>query len=1194
LSRIVGWCLKNKSVVFLATVLLIASGVFATTRLNQELLPDISFPIVTVSTPVEGAGPEVVDEQVTQTIESAISGVSGIESVQSTSSRGFSLTVVEFGLDADSEEAEAELQAALEGVPLPENAGEPEIRSQSASEFPILYLSLSAPDGDLAGLTEYAEEEVIPEIEGVEGVGRVELVGGAEERIEVRLDPERLREENVPAAVIAGAVSGASADAPVGSVPLDGRETPVRATSELGGIEDLRELPISASGTGGAPAAAAPPQAAGAAGGAPSGAPAGGAPSGAPAGEAPAGGAPTDGAPTGGTPAGAPPPAGEAAAAGGAGGAPVAAEAPEPVPLRELSDVEEAPSEVAGISRTNGEASLSINVTKETDANTVEVAEGVQRALAGAREELGEEQVTTVFDSSSDVEEAVSGLVEEGVIGATLAILVIFAFLRSLRATLVTAVSLPTSVLAALLFSWGYDLTLNILTLAGLTIAVGRVVDDSIVVLENSYRYVQQGLDPEEAALKGTTEVASAITSSTLTTTAVFVPLALVGGIVSRFFVPLSLTVALALLASLIVAVTIIPVLVSLFLRRTGGASASEGQEARRLRRVGGRRRAGSPLAGLARFLAGVLALLVASAVALFVAARAGVLDRVPGLPSGLVNRATDFASGVELTSPAFLAAATGTALVLVLLLVLLSRAAGRRSGGEGGDGPLVRLYTPVLVWSLRHRLAVLALALVAFVGGLSLVPLLQQSFFPPGDERLVQAEVELPVGTGIEETSRELESLEEYLRDQRAVEDYQVSVGGEDTFGGFGEQNPDNRAQAFVSLGEEADARAFASRLNDRGQELYGDAFQAQVVSNGPPQGSLEAVLTGGSERELRRASELVEREFSELGGVENVASDITGGNPEVAVEVDPERANREGLSATDVSGALGLLVGEAPLAAIDETPVVLTLPEDAADTVGEVRDLSLAPGVSVGDVADVREVDSPAAISRFDGDRAVTVTATITSTNTQSVSDEARAAIDRLDLPGGVTAQVGGETEDIDESFRNLFYSIIVALALVYLILVVFFGSLLVPAVILLAVPLTTVGAFGALYLTDTALSLPSLLGILLLIGIVVANAILLVDFATKAEGRHDTVDEALVEAGRARLRPILMTALATIFALLPLALGLSGAAGGALVSSSLAITVIGGLLTSTLLTLLVVPVGYSLLKAGFRRKKKPAFGR
>jgi len=251
-------------------------------------------------------------------------------------------------------------------------------------------------------------------------------------------------------------------------------------------------------------------------------------------------------------------------------------------------------------------------------------------------------------------------------------------------------------------------------------------------------------------------------------------------------------------------------------------------------------------------------------------------------------------------------------------------------------------------------------------------------------------------------------------------------------------------------------------------------------------------------------------------------------------------------------------------------------------------VRGLPVGSGTTVGDVAEVSEVGCPASVSRVDGQRAVTVTAQIPSTDTQTVSTKAQEALADVALPGDVEAQVGGENEDIDESFRNLFLSIIVALVLVFLILVVFFGSLRVPMVILLAVPLTTVGAFGALFLTNTAISVPSLLGILLLIGIVVSNAILLVDFATKAQDHYETADEAILEAGRARLRPILMTAFATIFALMPLALGLSGGGSG-LISSSLAITVVGGLATSTFLTLLVVPVGYSIVRHGRKHRKK-----
>jgi hydrophobic/amphiphilic exporter-1 (mainly G- bacteria), HAE1 family len=1084
MQRIVRWCLKNKSVVILATILLIGSGVYATTRLNQELLPDISFPIISISTPVAGAGPDLVDEQVTQPVEDAINGVQGIESVRSTSSQGFSVVVVEFDLDADTEEAESDLQAALDGIQLPSQAGDPEVKSQSASQFPILSLSLAAEDQDLADLTRYAEDEVVSSIEEVDGVASVDLIGGAEKRIQVDLDPDQVKEKGLSIDAVVGALSGAEVDAPVGSVTVNGRETPVSTTSELGRISALEDLPVGVDGgdTGGAPSTApadiqgsASPRAA---------APPGGAPAGAAA-------APTRASA---------PPAGRAV---GTMGSPAA----DPVLLGDVAQVREVGSGLSGISRTNGEPSLGLNVIKETDANTVEVAQEVERVLDDVRDEIGRDQVVVVANAATDVEDSVNGLVEEALVGAVLAILVIFAFLRSIRATLVTAVSLPTSVLAALLFSWVDNLTLNIITLAGLTIAVGRVVDDAIVVLENSYRHVQSGYEPEESALKGTTEVASAITSSTLTTIAVFLPLALVGGIVSKFFVPLSLTVALALAASLIVAVTIIPVLVSIFLRRRKG-------------------------------------------------------DRTP-------QRTDEDAS--EDGSGGFLPFQAWT----------------QRFGAES-DGLLLRLYTPMLRWGLRHRMAVLLLALLTFAGGLGLVRFLPVTFFPPSEERLLIADVELPAGTALGKTSEKLRPFEDFLQQDEGIKSYQVSIGGEDTQDPESPVRPGNKAQAFINVRESADVRKTLDRVDKEGDELYGENFQIQILSNGPPQGGLEAVLTGGSKEELAKAADIVSDEFRKLEDVNNVESDLSGGNPEVEINVDPKKAAKAGLSPVQVSGSLGSLLGDSTVTTLGETPVVVGVPQSSVDSLDEVLGLPVGSDTTVGDVAEVAEVESPAAVSRTDGERAVRVTGGITSTDTQTVSTEAQRAIADLDLPPNVTAQVGGENEDIDESFRNLFLSIIVALVLVFLLLVVFFGSLLVPLVILLAVPLTTVGAFGALYLTNTAISVPSLLGVLLLIGIVVSNAILLVDFAVKAQARYETSDEAILAAGRARLRPILMTAFATIFALMPLALGLSGGGNG-LISSSLAITVVGGLATSTILTLLVVPVGYSLLKSGRRRKRK-----
>ena len=1178
MQSIVRWCLKNKSVVILAAVLLIASGSYAMTQLNQELLPDIEFPAVGVATPVPGAGPDLVDKQVTQPIETALGNISGIETTQSTSSQGFSVVLIQFSLDKDIDEAEDEIRRSLDGVTLPSQAAEPEVNRQSASSFPIMNISLASKDDDLASLTKYAQDDVVPSLEEVSGTANIDLVGGAEDEIQVTLDPDKLKEKGLPADAVIGAISGADVNAPVGDVRIDGLSTPVRAESKLTDVDALKELPLgSAGGSAGGATSGAPPSAA--SGGAPSGASSGASEGGSSGGAS--AGAPEGGAPPAGAEASAPP-SGEQAGSGG--------ESPEPVLLKDVAEVKQVESNISGISRTNGEPSLGLNVTKDSDANTVEVSQGVRDALGDVRNKIGEDQVSIIADSATDVKESVNGLIEKALIGAGVAVLIILLFLRSLRATLVTAVSLPTSVLAALLFSWGDNLTLNIITLAGLTIAVGRVVDDAIVVLENSYRYVQEGYEPEEAAFKGTTEVASAITSSTLSTTAVFLPLGLVGGIISKFFLPLSLTVAFALIASLIVAVTVIPVLFSLFVK----AQKQDDDESRVTRANARNRRAqrtnNSGRNGILRVVAGVAALLLASVAA------------------GAVLVLTDTVTPEDLlgSTPLLIAAAVLAGLLAVGLIVLLlipSRRGGQENSEDDEDGDpdyqqrdraqgrdeglLTGIYTPALRWSLRNRFVVLLLALVLFAGGLGAIPFLPVSFFPPSEARLLVADITLPTGTVQQETSKEVKPFEDFMGKDSGVKSYQLSVGGEDNLDPSGNRS-DNAAQAFITVKDDSSVDKTVDRLEKEGQDLYGKGdFQVEVQNQGPPAGGLEITVTNGSKEELKKASEKIVDKISNNDDLTSVKSDLSGGAPEVNVDLDDEKIAKAGLSPSGVSQTLGVLLSDQSALSLGDTPVSVGVQQGSVDTLDKVRGLPLGAGSTVGDVAEVQQVDAPAAISRADGERAVTVTGTITSQDSNAVSSKVDSTLQNLALPGDVKASTGGESEDIAESFRNLLLSIVVAIALVYLILVVFFRSLLTPLVILLALPLTTIGAFGALLLTGTSLSVPALLGVLLLIGIVVSNAILLIDFVINAEDEHESLDDAIVEAGRARLRPILMTALVTIGALTPLALGVGG--GSTLISSSLAIPVVGGLATSTFLTLLVVPVGFSLLKSGLRRKKK-----
>ena len=549
--------------------------------------------------------------------------------------------------------------------------------------------------------------------------------------------------------------------------------------------------------------------------------------------------------------------------------------------------------------------------------------------------------------------------------------------------------------------------------------------------------------------------MASAVTSSTLASVAVFLPLGLVGGQIGELFLPLAITVSIALLASLLVAVTIIPVLTSVFMKRRQ--------------------------------------------------------DRRPPEPQGQDRPTTEAGQDAD-------------------------------EGSHENDGRLVRLYTPALRFSLRHRGAVLLAALVVFVGGLGMASALPTEFLPPSEQRLLIADVELPSGTISGETSDQLEDFEDFMLDDDGVENYQLNIGGENA------NDPaaitvTNRAQAFIRLEEDVSISAVSDSLEEEGERLYGeDDFTLQdIASTGGSSGALSATLTDGSDEELAEASNLVEEELRDKSDLANVESDLSGGAPGVSVRVDPERSAAAGIPAEQVARSLGtylagnVAAGTAAtpdMLSVGGTPVSVVIPPGEADSLEEIGSLPLGPGNAVSDVADVQRVEAPSEVRRSDGDRTVTVSATIEGTGTSAIAAEAQESLNDLELPGDVEASVGGESEDIQEGFRDLFVAIAVAVAIVYLILVIFFSSATVPLVILLAVPLTTAGAFGAQLLTGTALSVSSLLGVLLLIGIVVANSILLVDFAQHTRNRHDSLEDAILEAGQVRLRPILMTALATVF--------------------------------------------------------------
>ncbi|MFJ2005913.1 efflux RND transporter permease subunit [Streptomyces chartreusis] len=764
----------------------------------------------------------------------------------------------------------------------------------------------------------------------------------------------------------------------------------------------------------------------------------------------------------------------------------------KPVRLGSVASVKQEQAPADSITRTDGKPSLAVSVTMDRDGSAVAISDAVEDKLPEIRKDLGADAtVTVVSDQGPAVKKSIDGLTTEGALGLLFAVLIILVFLASIRSTLVTAVSIPLSVVLALIVLWTRDLSLNMLTLGALTIAIGRVVDDSIVVLENIKRHLGYGEEREDAIIKAVREVAGAVTSSTLTTVAVFLPIGLVGGMVGELFGSFSLTVTAALLASLLVSLTVVPVLSYWFLRAPKG-TPEDADEARRI------------------------------------------------------------------------------------------------AEEKEAKSRLQRIYVPVLRFATRRRLTSVLLAIVILVGTFGMAPLLKTNFFDQGEQEVLTVKQELKPGTSLAATDEQAKKVERLLADTKGVKDYQVTIGSSGFMAAFGGGTDTNQASYQVMLEDSASYDDVQGRIEAGLKKLDGVGTTTIAAGDGFGAQDLSVVVKAADGDVLRKASEQVREAVAGLDDVTDVTSDLAQSVPRVSV-----KANDKAAAAGFNDQTLGLAVAQAvrgntaAQATLDDTERDIVIRSaKPATTLKQLQGLRLGP-VKLGDIADVKLVDGPVSMTRIDGQRAATITAKPTGDNTGAVSADLQSKIDQLTLPAGATASIGGVSEDQDEAFVNLGLAMLAAIAIVFMLLVATFRSLAQPLILLVSIPFAATGAIGLLVATGTPMGVPAMIGMLMLIGIVVTNAIVLIDLINQYRKQGYGVVEAVIEGGRHRLRPILMTALATIFALLPMALGVTGEGG--FIAQPLAVVVIGGLITSTLLTLLLVPTLYAMLELRKERRAK-----
>ncbi len=778
-----------------------------------------------------------------------------------------------------------------------------------------------------------------------------------------------------------------------------------------------------------------------------------------------------------------------------------------------VADVSLQDDQRTSITRTNGEETLAVSVTKKPEGDTVAISHAVRDMLGNLETELGSgAKFTPVFDQAPFIEKSIKDLTTEGVLGLGFAVAVILVFLMSTRSTLVTAVSIPLSLLITFIGLSATKYSLNILTLGALTIAIGRVVDDSIVVIENIKRHLTYGEEKITAILTAIREVAGAITASTLTTVAVFLPIAFVGELAGELFRPFALTVSMALLASLLVSLTIVPVLAYWFLRNKGAA---------------------------------------------------------PGV------RQADSAA-----ARAFSAEARAKA-----------QEAEQRSRLQRG-------YLPILTSTQRHPVITLVAAVLVLGATAAMTPLLATNLLGNSGQNSMTVRQALPAGTSLADTSAAAVRLEEVLRGIDGIEDVQVTSGNAQA--GFA---------ALVSTGSSnstftvvTDEKADQVELQDTVRTELAKVPDSGKVSVGTQQGgfgtssTVDITLKAASTADLQEASDTMVSAMAGVPGSSEVETNLAATQPVVQVKVDRAKAVAAGLNEEQVAGVLASTISPIPAGEVridtDDFPVQIGK-GTRFTSIDAVRNIPLpaaAGPVTLGSIASVEQVDVPVSITASNGQRTARVSVTPSGSNLGAVSAEVQKRLAAVQLPPGVSAEIGGATTQQAESFRQLGLALLAAIAIVYVIMVATFKSLVQPLILLVSVPFAATGAVALLLVTGVPLGLPSLIGMLMLVGIVVTNAIVLIDLINQYRQPRDgrpgmSVADAITHGARQRLRPILMTALATVFALTPMAMGLTG--GGGFISQPLAVVVIGGLVSSTALTLVLVPVLYRLVEG--RRERK-----
>ncbi|MFD0868655.1 MULTISPECIES: efflux RND transporter permease subunit [Paenibacillus] len=1032
--KLVDVSVKRPVGVVMVVLAILALGFVSLKNLAVDLFPNINLPIVVVATSYQGAGPQEVENLVSRPVESAVSSVQGVNTIQSTSQPNSSLVVLMFDSGVNLDTAVAEVREKVDQMKsfLPDNANDPSVLRFDPQQIPVMSIGLNGDKPEV--LQDIAENQIVPMLERVNGVGSVSVQGGKTREIQLELNRAEMKRYGISSGQIVQALSGENRSASAGVIAKGDKDLQIRVQGEYTSLDDIANTLLML--------------------------------------------------PQGGY-----------------------------IRISDVAEMKDTYKEQNSLTKVNGESALVLSVQKRSNANTVKVADGLNKAIVKINQELGDRaKLSVVMDTSIFIKESISSVINNMILGGAISVFILLLFLRSLRATLVIGISIPIAVISTFSLMYFTGQTVNVLSMGGLALGIGMMVDCSIIILENITRHRRNGATLIEAAKQGASELGSAVIASTTTSLVVFLPIVFVKGIASDLFVPLALTVSFSLIASLVVSLTLVPMLSSKMLKLKTHEEVRNGN--------GGKQ-----------------------------------------VGKGLFSRFTAWFGGI------------------------------------------IKVYKKLLKWVLSHRKTTVTLTIVILVGSLALVPFIGMEFFPASDQGQITINIETDTGSNLHETEKAADQVSEMLKPYAdLIETNYLSIGSGGGFGGSGTNTASFNIQLIPANERSMTTSQMMVELQEKTASIPGAEIVVTEASAGLGTGNpVQIQINGPDYAVLSELADQVVWTISQIDGIHNAQSSISAGRPEIQVHVNREAAAQYGLSyqqvlqeaETGFNGRVATRYREDGY----EYDVRILLPEGERKTISDLEMMMLptATGqlIPLSAVADLQQIQGPSEIQRQNQERQVNVTSDIVGRDLGGVITDINAALSGMNFPEGYSYSMGGQAEDMMESFQDLAMALVFSIFLVYIVMAVQFESVLHPLVIMFAMPTMFVGVMLGLFVTGKPLSVPALIGLIMLAGIVVNNAIVLIDYINVLRRRGVDRTEAIMQAGTTRLRPIWMTTLTTVLAMIPLALGI-GEGGES--QAPLAVVIIFGLMVSSCFTLFLIPVMYTLFddmagwfKRLFRRKKK-----